>query len=109
MIDHTRLACYALIASAFVLAGLLAVSLGRMEPTADAELVIARDNFTLMTAQTRSGVESLFVLDNQSGRLYIYDLDRNRELIPGAVTELGPAFDRMNAGAPGGGGRGTGR
>ena len=102
--NNTRLACYALIASAFVLAGLLAVSIGRMESVANAELVIARDNFTLMTAQTRSGVESLFVLDNQNGRLYVYDTDRKGEIVPGASTDLGQVFSRVNSGGGAGGG-----
>ncbi len=101
--DHIRFACSALTASAFVLAGLLAVSVARMEPVADAEMVIARDNFTLMTAQTRNGVESLFVLDNQNGRLYVYDLDRRGEIIPGAATDLGQVFGRANTGGGGGG------
>lgn len=103
--DSTRFACSALVASAFVLAGLLAVSLGRMESTADADMVIARDNFTLMTAQTRSGVESLFVLDNQSGRLYVYDADREGNLVPGAVADLGQFFSRIST-TPGGAGGG---
>lgn len=94
--DHVRLACYALIASAFVLAGLLFVTLdGRFESTAEAEMVIARDNFTLLTATTRGGEESLFVLDNTSGRLLIYTLDLGRQQLNlGENINLTEVFNR---------------
>ncbi|MEE9404725.1 MAG: hypothetical protein V3V20_07520 [Algisphaera sp.] len=76
---HTT--CCALTASALVLAGMLLISLGRQTQAneAHASQVIARDNFTLMTAQTRSNEESLFVLDSTSGVLLVYRLDVSRE------------------------------
>lgn len=71
-----QIACYSLVASAFLLAGLLVFSLGgQLENEANANLVISRDTFTLMTAQTRQGEEALFVLDNKSARLLIYRLE----------------------------------
>ncbi len=72
-------ACYFLIASAFVLAGLLLNQLSAMPNTAEAGLVIARDNFTLMTAKTRSNEEALFILNNTTSKLLIYSLNLGRE------------------------------
>lgn len=107
-----EIACYALIASAFVLGGLLVSSLqGKFEPQAQAELVIHRENLTLMTAQTRSSEEALFVMDNVSGKLLIYTLDlgRRRLELAGAA-DIGALF--ANAGGAGnttGGSGNTGR
>ncbi len=92
-------ACYGLIASAFILAGLLIMQIGNMPNTAEAGLVITRENFTLLTARTRSGEESLFVINNNNNRLLIYalNLTGNRiELVGGA--DLGSLF---NGGASG--------
>ena len=75
--NRIQTACYCLIASALVLSGLLVVQLSEeVGPNeAEASLVIARENFTLLTAETRQGEESLFVLDNTTGTLLIYRLD----------------------------------
>lgn len=107
--DNVRLACYALVASAFALAGMLALAMSRHEATAHAEMVIARDNFTLMTAQTRAGVESLFVLDNQSGRLFIYNTGRRGEIEFVGGGDLGQIFSRAAQGGGNAGGGGGGR
>lgn len=75
----TRLACYFLIASAFILSGLLLTnSRDFFENPADAAMVIAKDDVTLMTAKTRNGEESLFVLDNRNERIFVYRVDVNR-------------------------------
>ncbi|MBI1336002.1 MAG: hypothetical protein GC164_03465 [Phycisphaera sp.] len=69
-------ACCCLLASAFVLSGLLLASLsGRLTPQAHAELVVNRDNFTILTARTSQNAESLFVLDNMSEKLLVYKTD----------------------------------
>ena len=95
-------ACYALIASAFLLAGLLVFNLGREENAAYGSLIIARDNFSLMTSRTSSGEEALFVLDNASGRLFVYTLDIGRKRLELAGGEdLRQIF--AQAGAPSGG------
>ncbi|MEM9883639.1 MAG: hypothetical protein AAF800_12055 [Planctomycetota bacterium] len=97
----TPIACYALTASALVLSGMLLVTLAqRTGPAeADAAMVIARQNFTLMTAATRSGEESLFVLDNTTGTLLVYRLDISREqLVPGGGIRLDEVFSGGNAG-----------
>ncbi len=71
-------ACACLIASAFVLGGLLLSRLGTAS-TAHAEMVVNRDNFTFMTARTSGEVESVFVLDNINEKLMIYDADLGRK------------------------------
>jgi len=93
-------ACYALIASAAVLSGLLIFSLDkRWANEADASLVIARDSFTLLTTPTRSSEEALLVLDNTSGSLLVYRLNvANRALEPVAGYELSRIF-RQSVGA----------
>jgi hypothetical protein len=74
--NRTHLACYSMIASAFVLAGLLLVSLPeRLVTSAEASLVLNKDTLTLMTARTRPDEEALFVLDGLSEKLLIYRLD----------------------------------
>ena len=95
---HT--ACCALTASALVLAGLLLVSVSHRLPAneAEASLVIARDNFTLLTALTRSGEESLFVLDGASGTLLVYRLDVSREAMnPVGALMLADVFSEGGA------------
>lgn len=94
-------ACYSLIASAFILTGLLLVQISAMPNTAEASLVITRDNFTLLTAKTRSNEEALFVINNLTDRLLIYRLDLPRKRI-----ELASAIDLtdiFNQGASRGG------
>ena len=82
-------ACYALLASAFVLGGLLLYSAGGIfEQKAQAEMVIAQQSFSLMTAQTREGEEALFVLDNSTGALIVYRLNVGRKRL-----ELATAID----------------
>jgi hypothetical protein len=78
--NRIQYACFALIASAFVLAGLLLVQLnGRMIQSAHAGTAILRDNLTVVTAQSRDGEDALFVLDSISERLMIYRLEAGRK------------------------------
>ena len=94
--NRIQTACYCLIASAVVLSGLLVVQLSeRVEPNeAEASLVIARENFTLLTAEVRSGEEALFVLDNTSGTLLVYRLEVARgSLQPAGGIGLSEIFD----------------
>lgn len=101
---HT--ACYGLIASAFVLAGLLVADLGRQGGSqAHADMVIARPTFAMLTAQTRTDEESLFLLDNASGALLVYRLDVSDDQIELAnAVDLGRIFGVAD-GAPEPGGR----
>ena len=68
--------CCALLGSAVVLGGLLAVQLGRdaVAPV-QADLLSEGGGRTLLTTQTSSNEESLFVLDHGSATLLIYRAD----------------------------------
>ena len=72
------IARYCLLASAFVLGGLVLTAVhqrGGLEQSAHGDLVVAKDGLTLMTAQTRKDEEAVFVLDSVNEQLLIYTLD----------------------------------
>ncbi len=72
------IARYFLIASAFVLGGLLFTAVfhrGGLDQAARGDLLVAKDGLTLMTAKTRSDEEAVFVLDSVNEQLLIYTLD----------------------------------
>ena len=78
--NNIQVACYALIAAAFILAGLLLVQLqGRMIQNAKAEMVIGRQNFTVLTTRTKNDEEAVFVLNNTTDRLLVYRADIGRK------------------------------
>jgi len=101
--NRIETACYGLIASAFVLAGLLIAQVSTMPNTAQAEMVITRDNFTVLTAKTRDGEESLFLINNATNRLLIYTLD-----LPGNQLELTGGADLAEVFNRGAGGNSRG-
>ncbi|MEM1354718.1 MAG: hypothetical protein AAGC44_13555 [Planctomycetota bacterium] len=95
--NNTKLACLALLASAFVLTGILLVQIDRNTTSneARADMVIAQPQFSLMTAQTRQGNESLFVLDNNKGVLLVYKPNFGRkELEPVVTIPMSELFGR---------------
>ena len=100
--NRIETACFGLIASAFILAGLLIVQLSATPNTAEAAMVNTRDNFTLLTAKTKNGEESLFIINNITSRLLIYSPD-----LPGKSMELvgGAELPALFTGGAGGGGR----
>jgi len=75
--NRIQLACCSLTASAFLLAGMLIMQLD--QPRAQGAMVINRENFSLMTTQTRPNEEALFVLDNSTGSLLIYRMNINED------------------------------
>ena len=108
---RTELACYALLASAFALGGLLFVQLaerGGFEQQAQAVMAVPRNNITVLTAQTRNGEEALFVLENFSQRMLIFTVDltkRRLELAYDPIS-LEDMFEGRAAGGSGSGGGG---
>ncbi|MEX0653588.1 MAG: hypothetical protein WDZ31_06385 [Phycisphaeraceae bacterium] len=102
--NRIQLACFSLVASAFLLAGLLVVQLGDrhdagLSSAAYGGQVIARENFTLLTATTREDEEALFVLENSSGRLVIYRLDPARnELQLAGGADMNRVFGQRGGG-----------
>ena len=77
-----QLACYCLIASAFVLAGLLLNGSDSVLPEARGDMVLSKGNLTFLTTPTANDEEALFVLDNVSQRLLVYTVQLRR---PGRV------------------------
>lgn len=78
--NRTALACYSLLASAFVLAGILVAQLPRpLIPSAQASMLVNKETLTLMTARTRPDEEALFILDGLKGKLLIYRLDLGKK------------------------------
>ena len=106
--DRTKLACFGLLASAFVLAALLIVRLPAVLPAAQAHMVDDKDRFSIMTAQTRAGQESLFVIDELNEKLMVYDLDSGRGgagvagslQLMGSPLDLGRIFGNATVGGP---------
>ncbi len=88
---RTETACYALLASAFLLTGMLISDLnqrGGVLPSADAAMVISRGDLTLMTAKTKNDEEALFVLDNYSKRLSIFTVDMGKKRMELALSPI---------------------
>ncbi len=80
--NRTELACYGLLVSAFLLAGMLVVqvqSRGPLAPTAEAAMSITRGDLSVMTARTKDNEEALFVMDNISQELHILTLDMSKK------------------------------
>jgi len=90
-----QLACIVLLASAFVLTGVLISSVQNKQllNTADANMVVTRGPITALTARTRDGEECLFVLENTTQVLLIYrtDVAKNRVELVRALS-LAEAF-----------------
>ncbi len=98
-LSRTQVACACLAASAFMLAALLLASLaGRFAPLtapAEASMVQTADDYVLLTAQTRNGEESLFVLDNRERKLLIYRTDVSRgRMAPYVIEDIDSIFSR---------------
>lgn len=101
-------ACYALLASAFMLGGLLLANIPNVfEREAKAEMVITEADFSVMTTKTRDGEESVFVTNNLTDRLLIYKLDiAKRQLVLVGNENLAAQFGLGgNRGIGGGSGR----
>ena len=80
------LACCLFAGTAFLLAAMLIVNVSKSSnvpsfvDSAEAGLVATASDMIVLTAQTDSGVDSLFILDSQAEHLLIYKLDNRRKL-----------------------------
>ena len=102
---RVQVACYCLIASAFVLAGMLVTQLGgSVEPKANAELLVSQQNFSMMTAEAREGDEALYILDNTTGTLLVYRMNLGQKRMElGATLGMNQLFGGGGGGGGGGG------
>ena len=79
--DTRRFLVPALVASALVLAGILATRLGAHTAASEAQAGMVgrrRSGFTLLTGNISNNEEGLFVIDNKNSALLVYRLS-NRE------------------------------
>lgn len=100
---RTRLACYCLLASAFILAALVLVQASRyVDNTARADQVVTKDTVTMITASShRADSEIIYVLESEQRMLMAYMLDPNREvlqLLKGGTMDVGRSFQRFMRG-----------
>ncbi len=78
--NRIQTACYCLLASAFILTGMLVVrTAGLWESTAQAEMVDSKGAATVLTAEVNNKTEALFVLDSKNETLLAYQFDPNRK------------------------------
>lgn len=105
---RTQLAGYGLLCTTFILAALLVIRVdARLESEAQAAMVIAQENFTLMTAKSRNNEEALFILDNSNARLLIYRLNVGRKALENSANEdMAAAFQQASRASGGGGSSG---
>lgn len=89
-----QLACCFLLASAFLLGGILLVMLdAKFTSTAYATQTVSTGDFSILTAQTQNNEESLFIIDNVTARLMIVETDINKKrLRVAAVRDLDQLF-----------------
>lgn len=94
--NRIQTACFILLASAFILSAVLIVRLDESAPdnTAHAEgQNVVMPPMQLMTAVTRNGEESLFILDNNKRVIVVYTPNVGRKAIdPKAVIKLDDIF-----------------
>ena len=81
-------------ASVFVICLAIIISASRHTPAAVAEGVISQDGFTLTTASTGQGADYLYLIDNRTSMLLVYDtpIPQNRQFIRPVATWSLPAL-----------------
>ena len=109
---RTELACYGLLASALLLAGMLIVQLqthGSLTPEANAAMTLTRGDLTVMTARTKNKEEALFVMDNITQELHVFTLDLGKKRLKRNTTRRLDKIFGTTRRSVGGGGGGGGR
>ena len=100
--NRTTLACYSLLASAFVLAAIVFVQIqsSSILPQAQASMVVSNPPINAMTLKARNGEEFLCILENASQRLLIYRTDvARKQLRLMKNIKLSDAFGRVSGGS----------
>ncbi len=92
---RTQLACYALTASAFILAALIVVQVvPRLESPALGQYVLTEDNITLLTTQGIGGNDYIYMLDKRNERLVAYTQRANGEIERIGLVDLREQFSQ---------------
>ena len=80
--NRTELACYALIASAFILGALVLVHADRLaDNAAYAEMVVHKDQYTVLSSQIDAAREVVYILDSRTERLNAYALNPTTKVV----------------------------
>ena len=88
----------ALWASAFVIGLAIVFSASRHAPTVFADSTVTREGFTLVTTPSGQGAECLYMIDDQTSMLLVYDIPdpQNRQFIrPVASWSLPALFNSV--------------
>ncbi len=111
--NRVQMACYCLLASAFILGALCLFQASQIADTrANAEMAVNKGFVTMLSTTYRTDAEIVYVLDSKSEMLAAYMLDPNKkviELMPGGMVNVGRAFQMLGDNAAGGTGGRRGR
>jgi len=106
--NRTQLACYSLMASAFVLTAMIFIQASRlMDDAAHAEMVVNRGTVTMMSTAFRTDADIIYVMDSANSRLLAYMVDPNQkviQLLRGGIMDITREFERQFRNVPGAGG-----
>ncbi|MFA7237349.1 MAG: hypothetical protein WC058_10835 [Phycisphaeraceae bacterium] len=103
--NRITIACYAMIASCFVLAGLLTVQIAQhAESVANAEMVIAKGDLSILSTQGVNQDEYVYVLDHRSQKMLMYSQTARGDIEPLGFLDVGQEFAQRYAAGAGTGG-----
>ena len=98
--NRIMIACYALIASAFVLAGLLTVQIAdHVQSAAHAEMVVEKGDLTLLSTQGVNQDEYVYIMDHRSQKMIMYSQTPRGDIVPLGFMDVGQEFARRYAAA----------
>lgn len=91
--NRITIACYAMIASACVLAGLLTVQIARhAESSAQAEMVVPKGDLTILSTQGVNQDEYVYIFDARSEKLIMYVQTARGDIEPKGGLDVGDTF-----------------
>lgn len=100
--NRTQLACYSLMASAFVLAALLMVRTHSLleQPAHAAPFSMYGDNVNVATGSTPQGIDVVYILDSSSEQLVVYSFNQKGVMEPLDFMNVAQTFTQQRV--PGG-------
>ncbi len=103
-----ELACSCLIATAVILGALVLLrGADHVQNQARANMIVAKDQVTIMSARVDNDKEMVYVLDNRNAQLlgYLVDVNRNRVELMATMNVEEMIQQGLNSGTGRGGGR----